>query len=116
MIRVNWETVPEERINDYITRKMVTGDRMMLVRWRMKKGGVVPAHKHPNEQVVYMLSGAMDFRVGDKRFVCKPGDVVVIPGDVEHEGSFPEDTDVIDVFSPPREDFLKKTESYLRKG
>jgi quercetin dioxygenase-like cupin family protein len=98
--------LPEERISDKISRKIAAGDREMVVWWSMKAGAHAAAHKHPHEQIAYMLKGKMEFRLGDERRTCLPGDIVVIPGGVEHEGFFPEDTEVIDVFAPPREDFL----------
>ncbi len=99
-------TLPEERVTDKITRKIAAGDREMIVWWSMKAGARASAHKHPHEQIAWMLKGKMEFRLGGERRTCGPGDVVVIPGGVEHEAFFPEDTEVIDVFSPPREDFL----------
>lgn len=116
MVSVNWDTVPAERINDRITRKMVTGDKLMVVRWSFRAGADVPGHRHPNEQVAWMLSGTMRLRVGDRQLVCKPGDVVVIPGGVEHQATFPEDCDVIDIFAPPRADFLERSETYLARS
>jgi quercetin dioxygenase-like cupin family protein len=98
--------LPEERISDKITRKIAAGDRGMMVWWSMKAGAHAAPHKHPHEQIAYMLKGKMEFRLGGERRTCLPGDIVVIPGGVEHEGFFPEDTEVIDVFAPPREDFL----------
>jgi quercetin dioxygenase-like cupin family protein len=99
-------TLPEERISDKISRKIAAGDQEMMVWWSMKAGAHAAAHKHPHEQIAYMLKGKMEFRLGGERRTCGPGDVVVIPGGVEHEAFFPEDTEVIDVFAPPREDFL----------
>ena len=64
------------------------------------------SHSHANEQIVWMLKGKMEFRLGSEQRVCGPGDVVVIPGVAEHEGWFREDTEVIDFFPPPRDDFL----------
>ncbi len=100
------DQIEEEQITDKITRRVLAGERGMIVWWHMKAGAHAAAHTHPHEQIVWLLNGKMDFRVGDERRVCGPGDVVVIPGGVEHEGWFTEDTDVIDVFAPPREDFL----------
>ena len=65
----------------------------------------VEAHSQANEQIVWVLKGKMEFRLGSEQRVCGPGDVVVIPGGTEHEGRFPEDTEVIN-FAPPRDDFL----------
>ena len=101
------KTVKGERINDKITRKIVSGERGMIVWWSNKKGAHAQAHKHPHEQIFWIISGKMDFRMGKERRLCGPGDVCVIPGGVEHEAWFPEDCEVIDVFTPPREDFLK---------
>jgi quercetin dioxygenase-like cupin family protein len=100
------KAVTTERINDKITRKIVAGERGMIVWWSNKKGAHAQAHKHPHEQIFWVISGKMDFRMGSERRLCGPGDVCVIPGGVEHEAWFPEDCEVIDVFSPPREDFL----------
>lgn len=110
-------SLPEERINDKISRKVIAGDQGMIVWWNIKAGGHAAAHRHPHEQIVWMLKGKMDFRIGTERRLMVAGDVAVIPGGVEHEGSFPEDTEVIDVFAPPREDFIKGgTPDYMRQA
>ena len=98
--------IPAERISDKITRRVVAGEQGMLVWWDIAAGGHAAAHSHPHEQIVWMIRGKMDFRIGDERRVMVPGDIAVIPGGVEHEGWFPEDTLVVDVFAPLREDFL----------
>jgi quercetin dioxygenase-like cupin family protein len=98
--------LPEERISDKVSRRIVSGEQGMIVWWSISAGLHVEAHSHPHEQIVWMLRGRMEFRLGEERRMCGPGDVVVIPGGVEHEGWFHEDTEVIDMFAPPREDFL----------
>jgi quercetin dioxygenase-like cupin family protein len=98
--------LPEERVTDKITRKIVAGEKEMIVWWSMKAGAHATPHKHPHEQIAVMLKGKMEFCLDTEKRTCGPGDVVVIPGGVEHEAYFPEDTEVIDVFAPPREDFL----------
>jgi quercetin dioxygenase-like cupin family protein len=100
------KTLQEERVTDKVTRKFAAGEQGMIVWWTMQAGAHVAAHKHPHEQIFWMLSGRMDFRIGDDMRSCAAGDFAVIPGGVEHEAWFPEDTQVIDVFAPPREDFL----------
>jgi quercetin dioxygenase-like cupin family protein len=87
--------LPEEQISENISRRTLSGDQGMLVWWG-----------HSNEQIVWMLKGKMEFRLGSEQRVCSPGDVVVIPGGSEHEGWFREDSEVIDFFAPPRDDFL----------
>jgi quercetin dioxygenase-like cupin family protein len=108
-------TLAEEQVTDKITRRLVAGDQCMLVVWQMKAGAHAAAHQHPNEQIFWMLQGKMEFRLGDERRTCGPGDVAVIPGGVEHEAWFPEDTTVFDIFAPPREDFLSGgTPDYMK--
>jgi len=110
------KNLPQERVTDRISRRILTGEKEMIVWWSMKAGAHAAAHAHPHEQIFWMLSGRMDFRLGDERRTCRTGDVGVIPGGVEHEAWFPEDTEVIDVFSPPREDFLTgEAPVYMRK-
>lgn len=111
------DRVPEEQVTPLIRRRIVTGEKEMIVFWRMKAGAHAAAHRHPHEQIFFMLSGTMEFRLGDETRTCGPGEAGVIPGGVEHEAWFTEDTEVIDVFSPPREDFLAGgTPAYMRKG
>jgi quercetin dioxygenase-like cupin family protein len=99
-------SVPEEQITDKIWRRVVSGKQGTMIYWRIKAGAHAGAHKHPHEQFVWMVKGTMEFRIGDERRTMKPGDIGVIPGGVEHEGYFPEDSEVIDFFAPVREDFL----------
>jgi unsaturated pyranuronate lyase len=98
--------LPEEKITETISRRVLAGEREMMVWWSIKAGSHAAAHRHPHEQIFWMISGRMEFRLGEERHTCRAGDLGVIPGEVEHEAWFPEDTVVLDVFSPPREDFL----------
>ena len=108
--------LPEEKITDTISRRMLVGDKEMVVWWSMKAGTHAGAHKHPHEQIFWMIKGKMEFRLGNEKKTCGPGDLAVIPGGVEHEAWFPEDTEVVDIFAPPREDFLTKdVPAYMRK-
>jgi quercetin dioxygenase-like cupin family protein len=98
--------LPEEQISEKVSRRILSGDQGMIVWWSIGAGVHVEPHSHPNEQIVWMLKGKIEFRLGSEQRVCGPGDVVVIPGGAEHEAWFREDTEVIDFFAPPREDFL----------
>jgi quercetin dioxygenase-like cupin family protein len=91
-------SVPEEFITDKIRRRVVSGKQGTMVYWTVKAGAQVAAHKHPHEQFVWMIKGTMDFRIGDEKRTMKAGDVAVILGGIEHEGYFPEDSEVIDFF------------------
>jgi len=94
----------EEQISDKISHRIL--DQGMIVWCSIGAGVHVEPHSHANEQIAWMLKGKMEFRLGSAQRVCGPGDVVVIPGGTEHEAWFREDTEVIDFFAPPREDFL----------
>lgn len=113
-----WESLPRERVNDKLERRLITGDRMMLAHVYLAKGCIVPRHKHENEQLTYILEGKLHFWIGEDESeevdVCA-GEVLHIPSNVPHKAEAVEDTLDVDVFSPPREDWLNKTDSYLRK-
>ena len=94
----------EEQIGEKISRRILSGDQGMVVWWSIGAGVHVEPHSHANEQIVWMLKGKMEFRLGSEQRVCGPGDVVVIPGGTEHEAWFHEDTEVIDFSAPPRDD------------
>jgi quercetin dioxygenase-like cupin family protein len=111
-----WKDVQRERLNPHIDREMVVGDKIMLARVLMKKGAHVPLHHHHNEQVTYILEGALKFHVGGKEITVRAGEVLCIPPNMPHEAWAEEDTVDLDVFNPPREDWLNKTDDYLRHG
>jgi quercetin dioxygenase-like cupin family protein len=113
-----WDDMPKERVNDLLDRRLVTGDRMMLAHVYLKKGCIVPRHQHDNEQLTYILEGALHFWIGEdesEQVVVGAGEVLHIPSNVWHKAEALEDTLDVDVFSPPRTDWLNKTDAYLRK-
>ena len=113
-----WNEMPKEKVSDMLDRRLVTGDRIMLAHVYLKKGCVVPQHKHENEQITYILEGALRFWIGENReqeLVVSAGEVLHIPSNVPHEALALEDTLDVDVFSPPRADWLNKTDDYLRR-
>ena len=101
-----WDTVPAEQLADNIVRRMIVGAKEMLVRWEFKKGALAARHSHPHEQIVVMVRGRLRLVVGDDETIMGPDDIVVIPPQVPHAAEALEDTVLIDIFSPPREDFL----------
>ena len=111
--------LPTEQLNPLISRSLITGARAMLAHVYLKKGAVVPMHSHDNEQITYVLEGALRFRIGDggpEDLVVRTGEVLHLPGNVPHEAEALEDTIDVDVFTPPRQDWLDGTDSYLRGG
>jgi quercetin dioxygenase-like cupin family protein len=101
-----WDTVPAEQLADNMVRRMIVGAKEMLVHWEIKKGTLAARHSHPHEQMVVMVRGKVRLAVGDDETIIGPDDIVVIPPQMPHEGETLEDTVLIDIFSPPREDFL----------
>jgi quercetin dioxygenase-like cupin family protein len=99
-------SVPEEQLTDKIGRRVISGKQGTMVYWRMKAGAHAAAHQHPQEQFVWVIRGAIGLRIGSEERTIRAGDLAVVPGGVEHEAFFPEDTEVIDFFAPVREDFL----------
>ena len=115
----NWEKVPLERLNNKISRKLVTSDRMMIAHVYIEKDGIVPKHSHHNEQISYILEGALKFLLGedqDKEVIVRAGEVLVIPSNLPHSALALEDTFDVDIFNPPREDWLDGSDAYLRDG
>ena len=113
-----WDEMPIETVNPLLSRRLVTGARMMLAHVYLKQGCVVPRHQHDNEQLTYILEGALRFWIGEdesQELVVSAGEVLHIPSNVWHKAEAIEDTLDVDVFSPPREDWLQKTDAYLRK-
>ena len=100
-----WESVAVEQLADKIRRRMIVGTREMLVQWELRKGAVVARHSHMHEQIVVMV-GRLRLIVGNDETIMGSEDIVVIPPNVPHEAYALEDTVVMDIFSPPREDFL----------
>jgi quercetin dioxygenase-like cupin family protein len=113
-----WDSMKKERVSDMLERRLITGDRMMLAHVYLKKGCIVPKHSHENEQLTYILEGALKFKIGDdgaEEIVVSAGEVLLIPSNVPHMAEALEETLDVDVFSPPRQDWLDKKDDYLRR-
>ena len=113
-----WNDLPLENLSSSLDRRIITADRMMLAHVYLKKGCVVPKHSHENEQLTYILEGVLRFRIGDdgaEVVDVRAGEVLHIPSHVPHEAEALEDTLDVDIFDPPRQDWLNKTDAYLRK-
>jgi quercetin dioxygenase-like cupin family protein len=110
-----WEQVELEDINPLFQRQLIVGQEVMLARVLLKKGCIVPLHSHINEQLTYILEGALKFWIDGREIVVRAGQVLTIPPDMPHKAEALEDTVDLDIFHPPRADWLSKTDSYLRK-
>jgi quercetin dioxygenase-like cupin family protein len=117
-VSYRWDDVPKERLTDLLERRVITAERIMIAHIYLKKGCVVPRHFHENEQVTYLLEGVLRFRLGEdqrEERVLRAGGVLVVPSNLPHSAEALEDTLSIDVFSPPRQDWLDGTDAYLRQ-
>ena len=113
-----WDEMPKETVSPLLSRRLITGDRMMIAHVYLKKGCIVPKHQHENEQITYIIDGELKFWIGEDESQIvhvKAGEVLTIPSNVPHKAEAIVDTLDVDVFDPPRQDWLDKTDAYLRK-
>ena len=111
---IPWSAVELEELNPLLMRQLVVGGDIMVARVLMKKGCIVPLHSHHNEQVTYILDGALKFWIDGKEIVVNAGEVLTIPRNMPHKAEALMDTIDLDVFNPPRADWLNKADAYLR--
>ena len=112
-----WDDMPKEELSSTISRRIISGDRAMVAHVYLAEGAVVPRHEHDNEQLTYILEGALEFTLGendDDTRVVRAGEVLLIPGGVPHSAVALEDTLDVDVFAPPRADWIDGSDAYLR--
>ena len=110
-----WADVPAEQINPFILRQYITADRVTVARFELRQGGVVPVHAHENEQVSFVISGALKFTIDGRDIIVRAGELLQIPSHVPHGVDVLEDTLVVDVFSPVRQDWIDKTDTYFQR-
>jgi unsaturated pyranuronate lyase len=111
---IPWNTVELEELNPLLRRQFVVGRDIMVARVLMKKGCIVPEHSHVNEQVTYILEGALKFWIDGREIVVHAGEVLTIPPNMPHKAEALEETVDLDVFNPPRADWMDKDDRYLR--
>lgn len=112
---IAWHTVPLEELNPLLQRQFVVGQEIMAARILLKKGCVVPEHSHHNEQLSYTLDGAVKFRLAGQEVTVRAGEVICIPPHLPHSAEALEDSVSLDIFTPPRTDWINKTDQYLRE-
>ena len=108
-----WAEIKQEKLSEMSTRQVILGDQIMLTMNRSKAGRRVPGHKH-EELMQYVLKGKIKYRSEEEEKIVQAGEVIHIPAGTWHEIEILEDIVVLDVFSPPKRDYLEKTEKYLR--
>lgn len=111
-----WAKVELEELNPLISRRMLSGAQSTIARVYLKRGAIVPRHSHVNEQITFILGGALKLIFDDGEMILRTGELCLIPSGVPHSAEALEDTDDMDVFIPRREDWINKTDDYLRAG
>jgi quercetin dioxygenase-like cupin family protein len=112
---VSWNSIVLEDLNPLLQRQFVVGQEIMAARVLLKKGCVVPLHSHSNEQLTYILDGALKFWIDDREIVVNAGEVLAIPANMPHKAEALVDTVDLDIFTPPRADWINQTDEYLRR-
>jgi len=111
-----WDEIALDKVTELLSRKIVSGEREMLVQIYVKRGCLVPMHSHASEQMTYVLQGALRFLVGGEEITVREGEVLHIPSGVEHQAEALEDTFELDLFSPIRQEWLDATtDEYARR-
>jgi quercetin dioxygenase-like cupin family protein len=110
-----WNDIEVEHLSSLIGRQLIVGTNMMVARILLKKGARVPLHSHHNEQVSYVLDGVMKFFLDNREVIVSAGEVLCIPPNMPHEAIALEDTVDLDIFNPPRQDWIDKDDAYLRQ-
>jgi len=110
-----WKHVPKKEVTTGLTRQFITASRVTVARFSMKRGCVVPAHAHENEQVTFVVSGALKFSVEGRDVLVRAGELLELPPHVTHGVEVVEDTEAIDVFSPVRQDWIDGTDTYFKQ-
>jgi quercetin dioxygenase-like cupin family protein len=110
-----WNDIEVEHLSSLIGRQMIVGTNVMVARILLNKGARVPLHSHHNEQITYVLDGVMKFFLDNREVIVSAGEVLCIPPNMPHEAIALEDTVDLDVFNPPRQDWIDKDDAYLRQ-
>jgi quercetin dioxygenase-like cupin family protein len=111
---IRWDQVPSEQLNPLLERQYIHGANVTMARFLLRKGAVVPSHEHQNEQLTYVVQGALKFTIDGGEVVVRTGEVLCISSNVAHQVETLEDTQVVDIFSPRRADWDAKDDAYLR--
>ena len=115
---IKWDEMPYEQLSERIHRRFVHGESIMLAQFQLARGAIIPLHSHHNEQVSYILEGALKFWIGfedGKEIVVGVGEIIHLPAHLPHKAEAVEDTVALDLFSPPREDWINREDAYLRQ-
>ena len=111
----SWKTIETEKLNEKLSRQMISGESATVSQLFLKRGAVVPRHSHINEQYSWILSGSLKFVFDDREITVGAGEILLIPANAPHSAEALEDTVDVDIFVPRREDWIRKEDAYLRR-
>jgi quercetin dioxygenase-like cupin family protein len=109
-----WDDIEAEQLSPLTTRQYVVGSNTMLARLVLKKGAHVPLHNHFHEQISHVVEGALEFELEGKKVIVRAGEILCIPPHVPHEVVVLQDAVALDIFNPPRQDWIDGDDAYLR--
>ena len=112
---LSWSAIPDERLNDLASRRVIHTPGLTIARLTLRQSAVVPVHSHHNEQVTTLESGVLKFILGGEEHILRAGDVLCVPPHVPHSVEALEDCVAVDVFAPAREDWIRGDDAYLRR-
>jgi quercetin dioxygenase-like cupin family protein len=115
MTLYQWNAIDLEQLNPRMGRKVIHGEQLTIARLEIQKDGVVPEHSHHNEQVSMVERGALKFTIEGREQIVRAGEALMIPAHAPHSVEALEDTAVVDVFSPARQDWIRGDDAYLRR-
>jgi quercetin dioxygenase-like cupin family protein len=110
----DWSAVPLEQLNDKLFRRVVHTGKLTVARLELRRGAIVPEHRHVNEQFSMIESGSLKFIVDGREVVVRAGEALSLPSMIPHSAEATEDCVAIDVFTPPRQDWISGDDAYLR--
>jgi quercetin dioxygenase-like cupin family protein len=113
-----WEDMPKEALKPDLKRRLISAERIMLAHVYLETGCIVPRHAHENEQLTYILEGVLRFWLGEDESEVvdvAAGEVLHLPSNLPHKAEALETTLDVDIFSPPRQDWLDGSDAYLRR-
>lgn len=111
----DWNSVPAEQLNPLVERKVIHTRNMTIARLALTKKAFVPEHQHVNEQISMVEQGTLRFVVGGKEVIVRAGEMLHLPPGIPHSAEALEDSVAVDLFAPPREDWIRGDDAYLRR-
>ena len=117
-IKNSWESVIEEEVNSQMKRKIIHGEKLMIVKMRFKDGFIVPMHSHMNEQITQVSKGTIRFWLNNEEsdpIDVNEGEFIIIPGVVPQKALMIGEVEETDTWTPPREDWINGTDDYLKQ-